>query len=618
MIQVFRNPFAMRASEKITDDVLFLRLFSSESLALLRTLNEKGQLWGNVIRLNSAPGGGKTSLLRIFSPSVLKELILQNVSQDNLKLVDSQLRELEVIKENDIRKCGVYLLTERDYELLWKISDVSELKKRQLIFSLLNARICLAVLKSIMILCSINNRELKKVQFRPNDYDLYALQLGLPSPCNCYDLYLWAEKVESGICDYIEAATEEIPVGSSSIFAFELFSARNFIYEGMPKCEEFIYMLDDVHKFGPDLFRLLVEQIVEKRVSGTTIFLACRKEVLPMEDVMPEHNKEKRDYINVDLEDRDRSKVRRIFEQISASRSMLSIYNVSLWDSLDDKITTEYDSKYQKIIEDSKKNIEQLNASQMLSDWMESIDNSNERMEEKAIMYKAFTIYAAREVEKRGISLFPLDVNQMRQSIDANLCNLASLLMKSQYGLPIYYGIETMVDVASSNAEQYITFANEIYDGLIGKVIKGDIHRLSAKEQDAIIHEVSKQEYQKIRLLPHGKQITIFLNHLMDYCYGQTHSKTASYRILTGFAVATEKTGEWFRKEENRTLAEIIRICIANNLLTMKRVNQGNVGEEWTVFYLNRFLCVYKNIPLAYGGWRKLLPAKLNSWLQEK
>ena len=78
MIQVFRNPFAMRASEKITDDVLFLRLFSSESLALLRTLNEKGQLWGNVIRLNSAPGGGKTSLLRIFSPSVLKELILQN------------------------------------------------------------------------------------------------------------------------------------------------------------------------------------------------------------------------------------------------------------------------------------------------------------------------------------------------------------------------------------------------------------------------------------------------------------------------------------------------------------------------------------------------------------
>ena len=557
-------------------------------------------------------------MLRIFSPSVLKELVLQNVSQDNLKLVDSQLRELEVIKGNEIRKCGVYLLTERDYELLWKISDVSELKKRQLIFSLLNARICLAVLKSIMVLCNINNRDLKKVQFRHNDYDLYALQLGLPFPCNCYDLYQWAEKIESGICDYIEAATEEMPVGSSSIFAFELFSARNFIYEGMPKCEEFIYTLDDVHKFGPDLFRLLVEQIVEKRISGTTILLACRKEVLPMEDVMPEHNKEKRDYINVDLEDRDRTKIRKIFEQISASRSMLSIYNVSLWDSLDDKITTEYDSKYQKVIEDSKRDIEQLNASQMLSDWMDSIDNSNECMEDKAVMYKAFSIYVAREIEKKGISLFPLDVNQMRQSIDANLCNLASLLMRSQYGLPIYYGIETMVDVASYNAEQYITFANEIYDGLIGKVIKGDIHRLNAKEQDTIFQTVSKQEYQKIRLLPHGKQITTFLNHLMNYCYDQTHSKTASYRILTGFAVATEQSGEWFRKEGNKMLAEIIRICIANNLLTMRRVTQGNVGEVWTVFYLNRFLCVYKNIPLAYGGWRKIQPAKLNSWLQEK
>ena len=43
---------------------------------------------------------------------------------------------------------------------------------------------------------------------------------------------------------------------------------------------------------------------------------------------------------------------------------------------------------------------------------------------------------------------------------------------------------------------------------------------------------------------------------------------------------------------------------MASNYLEKTEVTQSS--ENYTVFYLNRWLCVHYDLPLGYGGWKGL------------
>ena len=66
-----RNPFKLNSSESIETDADFLRLFGPGVLDLL----PEGATSRRLLFIRSAPGGGKTTLLRVFTPSVLLSLL---------------------------------------------------------------------------------------------------------------------------------------------------------------------------------------------------------------------------------------------------------------------------------------------------------------------------------------------------------------------------------------------------------------------------------------------------------------------------------------------------------------------------------------------------------------
>ena len=65
---VSRNPFLIRTAEQSESDDQFLNLFS---LAVLDLLPEDGS-WNRLLPIVSAPGGGKSTLLRLPTNTIFR------------------------------------------------------------------------------------------------------------------------------------------------------------------------------------------------------------------------------------------------------------------------------------------------------------------------------------------------------------------------------------------------------------------------------------------------------------------------------------------------------------------------------------------------------------------
>ena len=108
-----RNPFRLRSSEHIDQDATFLRLFEPGILDVLSTEN----LWTGVRLIRSAAGAGKTSLLRLFTPSCLLTLHAHRKQEDWVELYQ-RLKDLGAIEDSGPKVLGVMLQCGRYYAAL--------------------------------------------------------------------------------------------------------------------------------------------------------------------------------------------------------------------------------------------------------------------------------------------------------------------------------------------------------------------------------------------------------------------------------------------------------------------------------------------------------------------
>ena len=191
------NPFALRTTENIDSDELFLKLFSTEPMRKLQKQNDESKLWHFVTFIQSPPGFGKTSLLRIFHPTVLKKIVSHN---KDMRDVFEALNKLGVKDKNKIKRCGVYLLTRSDYALIEDEEMYSKAEQTSLFLALLNVRFVIATIKSLMKLTGSGPDDLYKIAYTPQDANILDAELDFPrTKCSCKDLLDWASEKEKAI-----------------------------------------------------------------------------------------------------------------------------------------------------------------------------------------------------------------------------------------------------------------------------------------------------------------------------------------------------------------------------------------------------------------------------------
>ncbi|OYZ31793.1 MAG: hypothetical protein B7Y24_08125 [Sphingobacteriales bacterium 16-39-50] len=622
-----RNPFRLRASEKIESDASFLRLYSPIVLESLAEKDKDGKLWDNVMYIHSSPGAGKTSLLRVFEPGTLNTLI-NNKSATDYKSLYTTLKKLNVLSDRGIEVLGVTLVCTRNYEILEEL-DVSSAQKIRYFFSLLNARIFLATLRSIVSFSSSNasfNEALESISYTYDNRENYFSDLKVP--CTGKDLYQWASNIEKKVYQAIDSflpLSDIQPQGHDELFSLTVLKPEYLLVNGQPIVSKILFMLDDAHKLSFTQRISLKKYVIEKR-GAFSIWISQRLEALEPKDNL--RSFEGRDYEELNLEKfwaERPAKFEKVLFNIADKRAAISSEDVnSFMEYLDSDLEEELlQPEFLKTIEATRQNIGKIaDFTSKFDKWINYVETLESTPLEKALLFKKLEILINRNLGKSQLTLeFPLTEQELFDKFKSDIDATSKLFMSYSTKIPYYYGFSDLVKVSSNNIEQFLSFSGDMFEEMLSNRISGLQINVDTTRQQRILTEVAGNKWKELsKILPYSTQVTAFLSKLGEACVKDTYKPNAPYAPgVTGFAIKVvpsmfDTNLPWEENELYAPMINVISTCVAFNLLEIKEVNQGEKGQKWQVYYLNRWLCVKFNLPFSYGGWRHKNTDELLKW----
>ena len=616
-----RNPFLLRASERIESDAGFLRLYSPLVLDYFIDLKDAGKLWDTLFFIRSSPGAGKTSLLRLFDPNSL--LTLQNrKSGEEFKEVFKKLKKIEVVADDNIHVLGVNITFTRNYEILENFSGIDKGNRERLFYSLLNSRIITATLRSVLALKRLQFPEdLSRIEFSYPNTKLFFKRIDVP--CNGQVLYSWASGIERSIYELLDSflpTTQTAIEGHNELFSIETLRPEYIKVDGKPVFKRILFMLDDLHNLTSRQREVLISHLLGKR-NNVSLWLSERLEALNNLGTSSG-----RDYEELNLENywKDReSKFEKLLTSIAIKRAAESREDVEF---VLEPALNEFDltNVYKEAREQIFKNINSLTSGTKKFDlWKEYLFNFDGTAQETCQLGKQVEILIYRNLAKPELALdYQLSVQELEEKTDEKIIGAARLFLSKQFNLPYYFGMGMLAKISTNNIEQFLSFSSSLYERMLSMNLNMANVSISAKDQDKEIRRIANEKWKELqKIVPESNLVIRFLDNLCSFCYNETFRPTAPYAPgVNGFYIDAARTiklineEEWLYNELFEDLQVVLNTCLAFNLLHIKETMQGKKGQKKNVYYLNRWLCVKFDLPLSYGGWRTKKPDELLRW----
>lgn len=627
-----RNPFRARASEDLSSENNFLKLFSDLPLDILIERAKDDRLWNKPIFIRSSPGAGKTSLLRVFTPPSLAAL------RDLRKLSDystlySKLRTLECLENDNIKLLGVKISCIKNYSLIQGL-NINENLKKTLLFSLIDSRLILGVCRGLRTIVGEEYEDyesfLEKIEITINP------ELDLPEETKDFkklkSLYTWAKNREKGLYNYLTGSSSSIDNSylSLSISSFSLFSANSMTITGAPLVSRVLFMLDDAHFLDKKQREFLVSYLYGERFT-TSIWIAERLEAIRNQE--PAGSLLGRDFEPVNLEnywyDKE-PKFSKVLMDIADRRLKVARESPNFsFDSLlqNELVERSFKSKIEKT---NSILLEQIHSfskytSGRYDTWISLADGFKGSALDKGLYLLKMQILIERS--KKQQSLFPLskiDLENEGQKLNASTIQY---LFARRSDIPHYFGINVLTKLASCNIEQFLELCAALFDGVLGEYIKRNDAKLSSDRQQKILRKVTEERWNELpRILPYGDKCVAFLQNLVDEAIKETDRPSSPYAPgVTGIGIQQVQEvelfsiGNWVNDPAYSELTKVLNSCIAYNLLQVKRnKKQGKKDQKWTLLFLNRWICLRFGLPLSHSGWRPKKPQDLHKWIRKR
>ena len=188
-----RNPFRIRASQRSVSDEEFVQLFGAGALDLMEKVANP---WGGLVFLRSAPGGGKTSFLRLLTPRPLRLTDQLADTDQQVKETRDALRDVGALTSSGPDLLGTMVVFTSEYREMAGFDRANALFRE-----LVNSRIVIATLRAVLDRAGrAYPEDLDKIHFD------WAPESGatIPASANGRDLFDWASEIERGFYERMD------------------------------------------------------------------------------------------------------------------------------------------------------------------------------------------------------------------------------------------------------------------------------------------------------------------------------------------------------------------------------------------------------------------------------
>lgn len=618
-----RNPFRLRAAQKIVDDEHFVRLFGAGVLDLIDDISDP---FGGLVMLRSAPGGGKTSFLRLMTPRPL--LFASDLrDDDHSSPTYDALREKGAIDDDGPSVLGVMATLTPEYR------DLEDIDRGfGMFYALLNARIVIATMRAVLERNNLTYpKDLKKVkaQWDPD------VDVTIPAQATGEDIYDWADNIERTFYDQLDDLGDgEISGGHTRLDALKWFSTAKIRDARGEIQARRLLMLDDLQLLSDGQRSSLMKFLMNVR-DDCGIWVVERMEALNYQEILSEGVLQNRDYEGViQLEsqwaNRRQKPYSKFVSQVAELRARWAdgFEGRNFFGMLEGNDTYRLTSIWSDACEVIKTRLEKrIRSNPRYQDWMSAAASQRGNEYDKALRWRTTEILVERDLARsqRSFDFTVLSDEDYVSKDSSGTRNAAEHFLRKEFEAPIYFGKSTLVAVSSWNIDQYIQVAGDIFEEMAAKLTgpRAKPTSLMTDRQHAIIKSTAKKRWENIpQRLPLGYDARRLLEAAGNFCQAQTFRPTAPYAPgVTGFAITMEELARLINGVDNEPiyyckLREVLASLVAYNEVTLK-LEHHNKGREYAVFYLNRLVCVHFDLPLGYGGWREKSLWELSQWLEK-
>ena len=475
----YSNPFRARASEQQRDLFAFLRNFGVGALDLL-----PDGLWDRPLVIRSAPGGGKTSLMRLFT---IESLRLVHNRRADLEPLAARLTEVGVLSASGPTRMGIVLALDRDYRTLLDVDGGTESGVR-LFFRLLDSRIAVAVLKAALAAAGQEfPAGVGRVHFVPTgDARAFAEATTRLGGASGAEILEAASSTESELLEMLDSllpiASEPGAAGHLELYSLRLLANARIAVDDATLDLEPLVMFDDGHDLAPGQRQALLDRLVDRGL-GLARWYAERFEALSTQELL-EGDIEGRDYELLEIEaaarglggrGRGRLRFERLLADVGNRRAAPTLMRYGEAHRAFSELL-EFDREElagdhpADLVAAERGAVETVAEGARHAEWL--ADAKRRHGYEAAVRWRELGILIARDRDRPTIELFDftLDEADAERLSGGSIREAAALFISRDHRLPYYGGPDALTKLGSQNIEQYLTVAGELFEAMLAEM----------------------------------------------------------------------------------------------------------------------------------------------------